>query len=146
MNGSFKQLFSKIRESLSYKQAKVKLDFTLQLESLMNKNSINKSDLARRINKSNPYVTKIMKGESNLTIDSMVALADAVGGKIELHITPKEEEVVAWYRSVKTGRPNQRHLHRVMVEIESCDSRSIDTDPHPEYFKRYGENGYSVAA
>lgn len=90
MNGSFKNLFAEIREGLAYKQSKVKLDFTIQLETLMKQNGVTEAELSRKIEKSGPYIKKVMKGENNLTIESMVALADAVGGKIELHITPKD--------------------------------------------------------
>jgi transcriptional regulator with XRE-family HTH domain len=146
MNSSFKTLFAKIRDGLAYKQAKVKLDFTIQLETLMKKNGVTKADLARNIQKSGPYITKIMKGESNFTIESMVALADAVGGKIQIHIIPKEEEVVAWFKSLKTANPVKRPKQSEIV-VQQCDAEKLtETDNFSGHFQGKRENGYSIAA
>lgn len=145
MNGSFKNLFSKIREGLAYKQAKIKLDFTIQLDLIMKKNGVSRAELSRRVGKSNPYITKIMRGENNFTIDSMVAIADAVDGKIEIHITPKEEEIVAWYKSIKTAGKPIAHRRKLVV-IESREIDKSQSDISLDHSLGNGENGYSIAA
>jgi len=145
MNGSFKKLFHKIREGLSYKQEKVKLDFTVQLQELMEKKGINKAQLARSVGKSGPYITKIMKGECNFTIESMVELADAIDGKLELHVVPREEEIVAWYKSIKTARKN-KDLKRPSLGVESIDPTGPQINLSSTYFPENGDNGYSIAA
>lgn len=58
-----------------------KLEFVVALNKAMTEKNITKSDLARLIDKSPAYITKIMSGDTNLTIESMVMLARAVGLK-----------------------------------------------------------------
>ncbi len=56
-----------------------KLEFVVSINKSMKEKNISKSDLARLIGKSPAYITKIMSGDVNLTIESMVMIARAVG-------------------------------------------------------------------
>jgi len=58
-----------------------KLEFVVSLNKAMVEKGISRSDLARIIGKSPAYITKVMSGDANLTIESMVMLARAVGLK-----------------------------------------------------------------
>ncbi len=64
-----------------------KLEFVASLNKAMTEKSICKSDLARLIGKSPAYITKIMSGDANLTIESMVMLARAVKMKFTPTLT-----------------------------------------------------------
>ncbi len=56
-----------------------KLEFISALNKQMVDKDMSRSDFARAIGRSPAYVTKIMQGDSNLTIESMVKFARAVG-------------------------------------------------------------------
>lgn len=71
------------------------LQFTLQLDELMRKQGVSKTELASRIGASQPYVTRLLKGRDNLTIATMVKLARAVGAKMQISLEqtdPRAEE------------------------------------------------------
>jgi predicted transcriptional regulator len=55
-----------------------KLEFVVAINKSMKEKNISKSDLARLIGKSPAYITKIMTGDVNLTIESMVMITRAV--------------------------------------------------------------------
>lgn len=61
-----------------------KLDFAIALEA--KRREINKSyaDLARALNTSNAYITKVFRGDANLTIESMVKLSRAVECNLDI--------------------------------------------------------------
>lgn len=86
---SFKQ-FDAIREdfkrSLDYQREKARIDFAAALWELMEHNGVTRAKLAEKLGKSPPWVTKVLSGDSNFTINTMVELADAVGGNLCLHI------------------------------------------------------------
>jgi len=71
----------------------VKLGFALCLERRMQQGEVSKAELSRRLGTSQAYITKILRGDSNLTIKSMVELATAVDGSLHLHIAPSRAEV-----------------------------------------------------
>jgi transcriptional regulator with XRE-family HTH domain len=55
----------------------------------MEANGITRSDLARRLGVSPAYITKVLRGNVNFTVDSMVRLVKAAGGEISVQIAPK---------------------------------------------------------
>jgi transcriptional regulator with XRE-family HTH domain len=64
------------------------LDFTEGLYKIMEANGVTRSDLARRLRVSPAYITKVLRGNVNFTVDSMVRLVRAAGGKVSIHIAP----------------------------------------------------------
>lgn len=63
-----------------------KFDFALMLEKQRQISGLSLSDLAKKIATSPAYITKVFRGDSNLTIESLVKLARATGGELEIKI------------------------------------------------------------
>jgi len=80
----------------------IKLDFALALEALLDRKGITKSDYAKEINSSPAYVTKVLRGDANLTIESMVKLANALDHAVHIHVAPKDARV-RWF-NIHTGQ------------------------------------------
>jgi transcriptional regulator with XRE-family HTH domain len=93
---SFKALFQEAEQRGTYQIASVILDFTEELHKQMEKNGVSRVELARRLNVSPAYVTKALRGNVNFTVETMVRLANAVGGKIYVHLAPESHEV-RWF-------------------------------------------------
>lgn len=88
---SFKELFDQEKKRDRYWVASMILDFTEGLHKTMEANGITRSDLARRLGVSPAYVTKVLRGNVNFTVDSMVRLVRAAGGEVSIHIAPKNK-------------------------------------------------------
>lgn len=86
MSQSFKNRLNALRQTHSYQVEKTKLEFVRGVTRLMKLKGINNADLALKIDTSNAYITKALRGDSNFTIDSMVKLASAVGAKLHIHV------------------------------------------------------------
>ncbi|MCB1234477.1 MAG: helix-turn-helix transcriptional regulator [Verrucomicrobiae bacterium] len=52
----------------------------------MKEQEVTKSELARRIGTSPAYVTKILRGETNFTLDTMVKIAHALNCRLQTHL------------------------------------------------------------
>jgi transcriptional regulator with XRE-family HTH domain len=65
------------------------LEFTSQLSQTIKQKGISKAELARRMETSQAYVTKVFRGDANLTIASMVKLARCA--EMEFHPVLKEK-------------------------------------------------------
>lgn len=58
-------------------------EFTGGLCSLMSRRDVSKSELACRLDSSPACITRVMRGNTNLTLASMVRLVRALDGRVE---------------------------------------------------------------
>jgi len=82
------------RESHVYRKESVILDFTEDLVVRMDELGMTRSELARKLDTSPAYVTKILRGNANFTLDSLVKIAHAVGCQLSTHLTPCDREAM----------------------------------------------------
>lgn len=118
---------------------RAKLDFARGIELQRRRSGLTYKQVAERIKSSAAYVSKVFRGDSNLTIESMVKLANATNGCLEVRVVPKEEALAGWTAVMsKTGAA--MHRNRQLV------SEGADTVTHAagtgnvyeiqSYFKR----------
>jgi transcriptional regulator with XRE-family HTH domain len=88
---SFEGLFEEAKKHDGYWVADAIYTFTEELHKLAEKENISRTELARRMEVSPAYITKIFRGDVNFTIDTMVRLARRVGARLYLHLVPEEE-------------------------------------------------------
>lgn len=82
----FNELFEGVEESLAYKTEAAVLEFTEELVSRMKVQNVSRADLARKIGSSPAYVTKILRGSTNFTLETMVKIAGVLGCKVRTHL------------------------------------------------------------
>lgn len=75
---------------------KAKLNFALALESRRREASMSYKQIAEKIGTSQPYVSKVFRGDANLTIETMVKLARATGAHLDIQLTEIEPRAVSW--------------------------------------------------
>ena len=85
-------MLAELEDSVSYHVESVKLEITEQIYLAMREQDICNAELARRLEKSRAYVTKILQGTANFTIESLVRIALALGCKLQLNLTAKQQE------------------------------------------------------
>ena len=97
MRAEYEKFFDDAQNSLEYWAQTAILDFTEELARLMNEANpaITRAELARRIGVSPQYVTKILRGNDNFTVETMTKLARAVGAVVRIHLAP-DGAVVFW--------------------------------------------------
>ena len=74
------------KKTHNYWATRLKLDFALQLDKRLRLSNMNYAQLAERIESSRPYISKVLNGESNLTLESMAKLAHATGARIDIRM------------------------------------------------------------
>ncbi len=122
---SFKYLLENARQRDTYWAGKAIQDFTEDLFRLMDVRGTNKAELARRIGKSPAYVTKVFRGNSNFTIDSMVKLAHALDGQLCIHVGRKESNV-RWFDVI--SRPPIKTVESAEVWFKPMAARAYEID------------------
>src|SRR5271157_5898640 len=89
---SFAKLFEEAKKRDTYWVANAIYTFTEELHKQAEKENISRTELARRMEVSPAYITKIFRGDVNFTIDTMVRLARRVGARLQLHLAPDTQE------------------------------------------------------
>lgn len=82
------------RGTIDYETEKVILTLTEKIVEFMENNNISRVEMAKRLGVSKAFVTKILNGNPNLTIKSMVSIAIALGCELAIDICP--EGVKVW--------------------------------------------------
>ncbi len=108
MNQKQSNALDRFRDTLDYELANVEMDFTDSLEALMQRRGVTKSDLARRINTSPAYITKILRGSTNFTLETMVKLVRALDGELHVRACGKEDSA-HWFHAIRTGPAMVNH-------------------------------------
>lgn len=96
LSRAFQQAEDVARDNDSYWAEALKIEFSMALEKRRRAVGLSYSQLADKIKSSAAYITKIFRGESNLTIESMVKLARAVDGHLNIEIVDKQQAHRKW--------------------------------------------------
>ena len=81
------------RETHAYRAEGASIRFTEDLVARMKADGLTRSALAEKIGASPAYVTKILRGDTNFTLDSMVKIASALGCDLTIGLLPQVSAV-----------------------------------------------------
>lgn len=90
---SFNEFLADSKERDLYWVEDAKIGFALEMERQMKRQGINKRGVAMRLETSPAYITKVLRGDANVTIESMARLARAAGGDLHIHVAPRASRV-----------------------------------------------------
>ncbi len=85
---SFAEMFADARERVAYHVEGVILEFTEEVCRLQKTSNLSNSALARKLGVSPAFVTKLLGGENNFTIETMVKVARALDCSLRLCLEP----------------------------------------------------------
>lgn len=76
------------RETHEYRAEGASIEFTNALVTRMREVGVSRSELARKIQASPAYVSKILRGDTNFSLDTMVKIATALASDFRCHLQP----------------------------------------------------------
>ncbi len=85
---SFRELFEEARQRDTYWEERAVLEFTEEVYRRMEDLGLTKRQLAERLGTSAAYVTKVLGGDANFTLRTMVRLARALESNVQVHLEP----------------------------------------------------------
>ncbi len=97
----------------SYWIEKTKNDVAVKLEKLIKQSNLTKTQFAQRINASSAYVTKMLRGDANLTIETMVKASRALDCELHIHIAHKNHRVSWSERPPITPTSNSNNVFQL---------------------------------
>lgn len=121
---TFRELFAEAEKDPVYWTERAILHVTEEVFLAMERAGISRADLARRLDTTPAYVTKILRGRSNFTLDSLTRLARALGGELRVHIAPQGSET-RWF-DVLSPLPDEglAWSSEAVAEVSAESSRS----------------------
>jgi len=84
----------------------------ISIHAIMVRERITKTALAEKIGCSPAYISKILKGDANFTIETMVKISRALDSKLCIHLSASHEDI-HWRGVVKNKRAtvvDSKHL------------------------------------
>lgn len=88
----FSNLFKRLKQSDTYHIDAAKLEISEQIYLAMEQQGVSNAELARRLGKSRAYITKVLQGNVNFTIESLVKIAHALGHKFDFQFAPENQK------------------------------------------------------
>lgn len=131
---SFVQLFKEAKKQDAFWVADSIYTFTEELHRMAESGGVSRSELAHRLGTSPAYITKIFRGDVNFTVESMVRLARAVGGRLHLHLAP-EQHGVRWFHIITSKKP----------AFFAAKKRPLQADKYKVYSKTIMDERHELA-
>lgn len=131
-NSSLKQILNEARDSGALEIEGAKLDFAIALARLLEVSKMSRSELAKALQVSLPMVTKILRGDTNLTIETMVRAVRAAKGELQIHVAPtmsakqRIDQVLASTAISHAGRISSARVVEAQDNLNHWESAAND--------------------
>jgi cyanate lyase len=73
----------------AYQVDRLKVEISERIYNVMKEQGVSNAELARRLGKSRAYVTKLLRGTTNFTLESLVRIGRALSCEVQLELLPK---------------------------------------------------------
>lgn len=96
----FARLFAKVEKSPRYWEELARLEFTEKILARMSELSVNRTELAERLDVQPSLVTRLLSGQNNFEMGTMVRIARALNCDFRSHLQPAGTETM-WINVLK---------------------------------------------
>lgn len=134
------ELVHRLQATPEYSLEEVLFEINEQICELMESQGVTKAELASRLGASRAWITKLLKVNRNITVKSLVLVANALDSTIEMQVAPKKAS-------------KQETIVSVSVPGSSQPALTVYGTPaiqviKPEFLedKPEGTNNYALAA
>jgi transcriptional regulator with XRE-family HTH domain len=80
------------KRRLEYERIRLRVLVTARIENLLEGIGLKQSDLAKRISKSSAWVSKVLNGNQNVTLDTIAEIGWALGVRWDIQASPTNRE------------------------------------------------------
>jgi len=122
---AFKNFLKQVKKSDSFIAEQIKLDFIVQIYQLMREKNITQKEFARKLNVSEAYISKILRGDINFTINTMVKLIRALDSHLHIKVTPVYENV-KWFSVIENQNKQKSRGQSCYIPNPEPNNRTIE--------------------
>jgi len=88
----YQKTLEEVRDTLEYELEGVLIELTEQIVRHMEREGINRSQLAKKLGVSSAYITKLLSGHPNMTLETVVKVARAL--KCEVYLSLESRHIL----------------------------------------------------
>jgi len=93
INNRFEELGREIEGTIEYKIASIAFDIAISVHERLVELNFTQKELATRLGVSRSYVSQILKGKTNMTIGSLVKIANVLEMEPDINLKPLVETI-----------------------------------------------------
>jgi transcriptional regulator with XRE-family HTH domain len=113
----FNRMADEARKSVDYWAEMPIIEFTEDICRLMDEQGVSRAELARRLGTSRAYITKLLGGDANFTLQTMTKISMALGAAVHVHVAP-QGTTVRWQEGASSGSKRQADEEAPQVDLE----------------------------
>ena len=111
----FADLLQRAESTDAYQIDHLKVEISERIYNAMKEQGVSNAELARRLGKSRAYVTKLLRGTTNFTLESLVKIGRALSREVEFELSSKVPQAKARALS---------HVHRTTSSLQAVRKTS----------------------
>ena len=135
--GKYTSLITRATKSVEYWAQRAMRDFVGELLARMDAKEMSQAQLADALGTSAAYVSKVVRGDVNFTLETMTKLATAVGGKLEVRIIERDASMVVapaeWHIEVDPRRVTSS-AKTVVLRLDEALIAANERNVSPQFF------------
>lgn len=123
---NYKKAFEKAKKHAAYHEEGLRLDIAYRIIEAMATRKINRAQLAKKLDVSPPYITKLLRGHANLSLESLAKIAFALDVKWQCVMIPRNADI-----GLLSITHEERGTSVQTVEtatVEGCGLRPVGND------------------
>ncbi len=121
----FADLLQSAEQSDRFRIDGLKVEVSEQIYEAMNQQGISNADLERRLGKSRAYVTKLLRGTTNFTLESLVRIGRALSNEVEINLVTKPTA----RRKIKMPKKNRQIKARLSPQRKAPQGKVLSRFP-----------------
>jgi len=125
---NFTKAHAEAQKHLAYYEEGLFIDVAARVIDAMEARRVTRSDLARRLEVSPAYVTKVLRGHANLSLESLAKLAFALNLKWECILIPKNAQIGLLSLANEFGDPAICTVETAVIENVAEPSASSTSE------------------
>lgn len=134
--GKYSRLVKRAFSSVEYWTQTAMRQFVTEVLRRMDASDMSKADLAKALESSPAYVSKILRGDVNFTLETMTKLAMAVGGRIDVRIADRDLtgalRPAQWH--IEVGPRRVSHVETVLLELDQSHIAANEQYGSPQFY------------
>lgn len=118
---AYRDFVNSVRSGTEYWKSYAILQFTLALGRIMRADKLSGKKLAQKLKVSPAFVSKVLSGGENLTVETMVKFAEALNSSVHIHVA-RRGVIVRWVE-MPSERPEaaynlKTHIEKISIAFE----------------------------
>jgi transcriptional regulator with XRE-family HTH domain len=131
---SFAEALDRAKEQPEYYEESLLVETAARIIDAMETQGVKRSELARRLKLSPAYITKVLRGHANLSLESLAKIAFALDLKWECILIPKHAKVSLLSLTNESGIHAIRAVETTTIEgmpiVPAADEYAQDEEEH----------------